>query len=348
MACSAEISTSTHHTISHRHRPISDSIPPPNPRTRSSNAGQDPGRQTISALIGRKEKEGGIGKSKFVFGGLGCVSSTASPVSAPEVIRTAADWEVRRKKVRRRSKGKKAAAAAAREGISADVCCGPGIGFAADAALVDCVDSRRPIGSRTSHRQRSTVTRAPAPMPFEDVSVLDYGAAFTNVQVQPEVLDMSSGRQIHRLHRRTPGGLPEILMLESSSSPGRSFGLYDRFGGWRLDVDSMSYEELLALGDRIGYVGTGLREEEIHKCIRKTKHSVALESLPLLLPDNKDWSCSICQEGFAEKDEVGKLECNHLYHVHCIKQWLLQKNACPVCKAAAAAAAPPHMAEQPH
>jgi hypothetical protein len=31
---------------------------------------------------------------------------------------------------------------------------------------------------------------------------------------------------------------------------------------------------------------------------------------------------------------MGRLDCGHSYHVYCIKQWLSQKNTCPVCKTA--------------
>lgn len=45
--------------------------------------------------------------------------------------------------------------------------------------------------------------------------------------------------------------------------------------------------------------------------------------------------CVIKQEEYDPDDKMGKLECGHGYHVECIKQWLAQKNACPVCKTAA-------------
>jgi hypothetical protein len=41
------------------------------------------------------------------------------------------------------------------------------------------------------------------------------------------------------------------------------------------------------------------------------------------------------QEEYAEGEEVGRLPCEHRYHVCCIGQWLGQKNWCPVCKASA-------------
>ncbi|RVW55369.1 putative E3 ubiquitin-protein ligase HIP1 [Vitis vinifera] len=62
-----------------------------------------------------------------------------------------------------------------------------------------------------------------------------------------------------------------------------------------LDIDSMSYEELLALGEHIGSVSTGSEE-------------------------------------YADDDGVGNLDCGHVYHVACIKEWLAQKNSCPICK----------------
>ncbi|CAL5391359.1 unnamed protein product [Camellia sinensis] len=45
----------------------------------------------------------------------------------------------------------------------------------------------------------------------------------------------------------------------------------NQYGNMRLDVDDMSYEELLALGERIGNVNTGLSEDMISKCLRETK-----------------------------------------------------------------------------
>ncbi|VAH11016.1 unnamed protein product [Triticum turgidum subsp. durum] len=122
----------------------------------------------------------------------------------------------------------------------------------------------------------------------------------------------------------------EIMMFRTRLLLGR-MGMYDQYQDWRLDVDNMNYEELLALEDRIGYVSTGLREDEIVRGLRVGKH------LPF---DRKHFStetersCSICQEEFEASEEIGRLSCGHGYHVHCIKQWLSRKNACPLCKTA--------------
>lgn len=105
--------------------------------------------------------------------------------------------------------------------------------------------------------------------------------------------------------------------------------MYDRYQDWRLDVDNMTYEELLELGERIGHVNTGLREDEITRNLRKVKPDSSFR-----FPTEVEKKCSICQEEFEANDEMGRLGCGHSYHVYCIKQWLSQKNVCPVCKTA--------------
>lgn len=46
---------------------------------------------------------------------------------------------------------------------------------------------------------------------------------------------------------------------------------------------------------------------------------------------------SIClpfllQEEYVDGDDVGKLDCGHDFHFTCVKQWLVLKNSCPICK----------------
>ncbi|KAK1298632.1 hypothetical protein QJS10_CPB14g00420 [Acorus calamus] len=140
----------------------------------------------------------------------------------------------------------------------------------------------------------------------------------------------------HYIHSRrfhhSPGGFSEIMMFQSRMFFGGMDG-YDHYRDWRLDIDDMSYEELLELEESIGYVNTGLREEDIHCCLRKGKLK-NFDALPLHFSSENDWKCSVCQEEYDTDDEIAKLDCGHSYHMFCIKQWLLQKNACPVCKAA--------------
>ncbi|XP_042961825.1 E3 ubiquitin-protein ligase MBR2-like [Carya illinoinensis] len=95
----------------------------------------------------------------------------------------------------------------------------------------------------------------------------------------------------------------------------------------RLDVDNMSYEELLDLEEHIGSVSTGLSEEAIEANLRQQTYN----SLTLGSPAENE-SCCICQEEYVNGDDLGKLDCGHAFHLDCIKQWLVQKNSCPICK----------------
>ena len=94
-------------------------------------------------------------------------------------------------------------------------------------------------------------------------------------------------------------------------------GMYDQYQDWRLDVDNLTYEvpshwisciteslhghlrshyfawqELLDLEDRIGYVSTGLREDEITRSLRMVKYSAFN---PKHFSTEMDRRCSICQ-----------------------------------------------------
>ncbi|KAL6848146.1 hypothetical protein ACP4OV_022274 [Aristida adscensionis] len=101
----------------------------------------------------------------------------------------------------------------------------------------------------------------------------------------------------------------------------------------RMDIDNMSYEDLLALGDFIGNVNTGLAEEKISGCVKVV---VCCSSSDQAQDDQDDGSCVICLEEYKDKESLGVLKCCHDFHADCIKKWLQTKNSCPVCKAAAA------------
>ena len=46
-------------------------------------------------------------------------------------------------------------------------------------------------------------------------------------------------------------------------------------------------------------------------------------------------TCAICYSEYEENKKIGKLQCGHLFHVDCIKNWLSRKNSCPMCRATA-------------
>ncbi|KAK8448487.1 hypothetical protein SEVIR_7G019200v4 [Setaria viridis] len=121
--------------------------------------------------------------------------------------------------------------------------------------------------------------------------------------------------------------LEDLLLIDRSLIMRRA-NLVDRHRDMRLDVDNMSYEELLALGERIGYVNTGLSEEKIMSTLTQWKYAIRpLEDAPTGVEP-----CCICQEDYVEGEDLGRLDCGHDFHTVCIKQWLVIKNLCPICK----------------
>ncbi|KAL5546188.1 hypothetical protein UlMin_005875 [Ulmus minor] len=118
----------------------------------------------------------------------------------------------------------------------------------------------------------------------------------------------------------------EGLMVVDRSALYGSRSMLDQHREMRLDVDNMSYEELLALGERIGTVNTGLSDELMPKCVTETIYCSSDQI-------QDEGSCVICLEEYKNMDDVGTLKtCGHDYHVSCIKKWLSMKNSCPICK----------------
>ncbi|KAJ0987678.1 hypothetical protein J5N97_006034 [Dioscorea zingiberensis] len=108
--------------------------------------------------------------------------------------------------------------------------------------------------------------------------------------------------------------------------------VFDEHWDMRLDIDNMSYEELLALEERIGNVSTGLSENSISSCLVEAKYSKQMRA-----GDDEDGKCAICLEEYEQEGHLGRLNCSHDFHFSCIKNWLLMKNVCPICKAPALA-----------
>ncbi|KAK4364882.1 hypothetical protein RND71_016240 [Anisodus tanguticus] len=128
----------------------------------------------------------------------------------------------------------------------------------------------------------------------------------------------------------------QLLSLETNLLlSGLNF--YDQHRDMRLDIDSMSYEELLALEERMGTVSTALPEEALSKCLQRSIYQGMHSELGAFGDDGDEdeIKCSICQEEYVVGDEIGKLECKHCYHMECVQHWLKLKNWCPICKAAA-------------
>ena len=112
----------------------------------------------------------------------------------------------------------------------------------------------------------------------------------------------------------------------------------DQHGEMRMDVDHMSYEELLALGEQIGTVKTGLSEEVIVSHLKTRSFSLSVTPCNLeraACSDHKTDFCVICQSDYDDQESIGTLKCGHEYHADCVKKWLIMKNNCPICKSTA-------------
>ncbi|KAL6620695.1 hypothetical protein ACP70R_035834 [Stipagrostis hirtigluma subsp. patula] len=119
-----------------------------------------------------------------------------------------------------------------------------------------------------------------------------------------------------------------------------SVNVIDEHRDMRLDVDSMSYEELVALEEQIGDVNTGLTESYIEENLKSSLYvpgAACMSDRSSELSTEND-ACIICQEEYKAKELIGTLECGHKHHLMCIKQWLTMKNLCPICKTTALSA----------
>lgn len=91
-----------------------------------------------------------------------------------------------------------------------------------------------------------------------------------------------------------------------------------------LDPDEMTYEELSALEETMGYVNRGLDESIIRSLPVKSYATVKGENL-------EQEQCTVCRAEFEKKHSVKVLPCGHVYHPECIDQWLRISKKCPVC-----------------
>ncbi|VVB10845.1 unnamed protein product [Arabis nemorensis] len=123
--------------------------------------------------------------------------------------------------------------------------------------------------------------------------------------------------ELDRIEQDIELNYEELLIMETGLLLG-GLSFHDQHRDMRLDIDNMSYEELLALEERIGTVSTALTEEAISKCLKTSIYQMkplSYGSITKSPCDHKeDAKCSICQ---------------------CVQEWLRMKSWCPICKATA-------------
>ncbi|XP_022754418.1 uncharacterized protein LOC111302830 [Durio zibethinus] len=183
----------------------------------------------------------------------------------------------------------------------------------------------------TCESSRSIMPSSPSEVGFNHTSVNQDSFRCYNMDGIAEVL-----LALERIEQDEELTYGQLLVLETGLFL-NGLNFYDRYRDMRLDIDNMSYEELLALEERMGTVSTALSEEALSKCLKKSIYDATSSEDENVSCDGKkdDVKCSICQEEYVIGGEVGRLQCEHRYHVVCIQQWLLVKNWCPICKASA-------------
>ncbi|KAF6136869.1 hypothetical protein GIB67_018908 [Kingdonia uniflora] len=175
-------------------------------------------------------------------------------------------------------------------------------------------------------------------MPEDEVAVLDlprfcqirrpsYRSTRTTMSYEEVVILDLPGHELRRtphtsyqnrqmqLHNMSYEGVAILNM------PGHEFRGTSRLNG-NMQLDSVPYEELLTLQERIGHVNVGLSQEVISSGLKVTCSEL----------ENEGEMCVICQDDIRTPDKVGTLCCGHEYHAGCIKDWLMMKNMCPICK----------------
>ncbi|XP_047324915.1 E3 ubiquitin-protein ligase BIG BROTHER-like [Impatiens glandulifera] len=93
-----------------------------------------------------------------------------------------------------------------------------------------------------------------------------------------------------------------------------------------VDLDNMTYEELLELGEAVGTENRGLAPELISLLpVRKFKTGFFSRK------KSKIERCVICQMEYKRGERQMTLPCKHVYHVDCGSKWLSVNKACPIC-----------------
>ncbi|ETV86604.1 hypothetical protein H257_01749 [Aphanomyces astaci] len=112
-------------------------------------------------------------------------------------------------------------------------------------------------------------------------------------------------------------------MASSAADPNNGGG----GGGLSVNIDTMSHDELVQLGQQMGDVKQDRwRQRAIHAISRLPNHRLKQ------VPTGDNSMCIVCQDEFATNDHVLTLPCVHTFHYDCVHGWIQHNNACPMCK----------------
>ncbi|XP_021854287.2 E3 ubiquitin-protein ligase BIG BROTHER [Spinacia oleracea] len=93
-----------------------------------------------------------------------------------------------------------------------------------------------------------------------------------------------------------------------------------------IDPDSMTYEELLDLGEAVGTQSRGLSQELI-KLLPTSRYKAG----GFFSRKKARERCVICLVTYKIGDQQMALPCKHVYHSKCGRKWLSINKTCPVC-----------------
>jgi E3 ubiquitin-protein ligase BIG BROTHER-like protein len=93
-----------------------------------------------------------------------------------------------------------------------------------------------------------------------------------------------------------------------------------------IDPDTMTYEELVELGEAVGTESRGLSQELIETLPTKKYKFGSIFSRK-----RAGERCVICQLKYKIGERQMNLPCKHVYHSECISKWLSINKVCPVC-----------------
>jgi E3 ubiquitin-protein ligase BIG BROTHER-like protein len=96
--------------------------------------------------------------------------------------------------------------------------------------------------------------------------------------------------------------------------------------------NALSYERLIALGELVGTVSTGLSSEQISSLpvFKYADCSLRRRQTSPSKCTNEE-QCLICRIEYDMEDDVMQLPCGHVYHPECVTTWLENRKVCPHC-----------------
>lgn len=125
-----------------------------------------------------------------------------------------------------------------------------------------------------------------------------------------------------------PGGVG-IQIHATRAGPQDAAGQVPQFvgnidDGDRVELETAMNDLLAQFQGEGGMMNRGFLENDVKEYLPMKK--VTQEQI-----DN-GVQCTTCFDTFKLGEDVGALDCNHIFHRPCIEPWLTTKNSCPVCR----------------